>query len=204
MRKAKATRAPDGGLAVARQRGHVVERAGLGLAAVARDAAAHAAARACRCARRPRARSGRPGPASRRAAMCWSSRTTWRGVVRLARESPEPSATRGRSPKPVIVRRTTAAPARVVPPAPNSSPSALISVSALKLSDGRLVSARDLGHRRRALLGQRQRACLGAAGARRAADHDVAALERALEGAGGEQRRPTSASTGAGRRCGRG
>jgi hypothetical protein len=37
------------------------------------------------------------------------------------------------------VRRTTAAPARVVPPAPNLSPSALISVSALKLSDGRLV-----------------------------------------------------------------
>ena len=71
--------------------------------------------------------------------MCWSSRTTWRGVVRFERERPEPSAIRGRSPKPVIVRRTTAAPARVVPPAPNSSPSALISVSALKLSDGRLV-----------------------------------------------------------------
>ena len=79
------------------------------------------------------------GPASSPSAMCWSSRTTWRGVVRLERERPEPSATRGRRPKPVIVRRTTAAPARVVPPVPNCCPSALISVSALKLSDGRLV-----------------------------------------------------------------
>ena len=121
--------------------------------------------------------------------MCWSSRTTWRGVVRLERERPEPSATRGRSPKPVIVRRTTAAPARVVPPAPNSSPSALISVSALKLSDGRLVR-RAIS----AIVAERCSASGSAAGwvragARRAADHDVAALERAREGAGGEQRR---------------
>ena len=72
----------------------------------------------------------------------WPSRvTTSRGVVRLLRESPEPSTTRGVRPKPAIVRRTTTAPALVVPPVPNSEPSALISVSAEKLSDGRLVSS---------------------------------------------------------------
>ena len=59
---------------------------------------------ACRCARRPRARSrtrgaGRPPRPCGRAAC-----TTWRGVVRLARERPEPSTTRGRRPKPAIVR----------------------------------------------------------------------------------------------------
>ena len=69
-----------------------------------------------------------------------SSVTTWRGVVRSERDRPEPSTIFGLSPKPCIVRFTTTAPARVVPPVPNSEPTALISVSALKLSDGRLVT----------------------------------------------------------------
>jgi hypothetical protein len=70
----------------------------------------------------------------------WSSSvTTSRGVVALPRERPEPSTTVGLRPKPAIVRRTTTAPALVLPPAPNSAPSTLISVSAAKLSEVRLV-----------------------------------------------------------------
>ena len=175
-------------LAVARQRGHGVERAGLGAAAVARDAAAHPVLE------RPAAPGDRQRGLEGRAGL----------VVRHVLEQPDDLARRravgAREPRAVgdaraqpearIVRRTTAAPARVVPPAPNSSPSALISVSALKLSDGRLV--------RRAISAIVAEGCSASGSAARrvrparrgAADHDVAALERALEGAGGEQRRP--------------
>ena len=72
--------------------------------------------------------------------MWSSSRTTWRGVVRLPRERPEPSTTRGRRPKPAIVLRTTTLPALLEPAVPNSEPRPLISVSALKLSEGTLVT----------------------------------------------------------------
>ena len=122
--------------------------------------------------------------------MCWSSRTTWRGVVRLARDRPEPSATRGRSPKPVIVRRTTAAPARVVPPRAELLAERLDQRLGVEVVRRAVGEAGDLGHRRPRRCSASGSAPAGVrpvAGG--AADHDVAALERALEGAGGEQRR---------------
>ena len=81
-------------------------------------------------------RAGRPPrPCGRAAARPGAA---WCGC---ARERPEPSTTRGRRPKPAIVRRTTTLPAlRGAGGAELGSPSALISVSALKLSDGRLVT----------------------------------------------------------------
>jgi hypothetical protein len=59
----------------------------------------------------------------------------------LARESPEPSATVVRIPNRAAVSRTTSAPALVLPPTPKRAPSALISVSAMKLSDGTFMEA---------------------------------------------------------------
>ena len=73
--------------------------------------------------------------------MAVSSDTTAFGDVRFQRDSPEPSTTVVRMPSWAALERTTAAPALVVPPVPNSAPMALISVSAMKLSDGRFIEA---------------------------------------------------------------
>jgi hypothetical protein len=56
--------------------------------------------------------------------------TTSRGEVAFARESPEPSTTRGAIPNCVTAERTTRAPATVVPAVPNRAPSSFTSVSA--------------------------------------------------------------------------
>ena len=75
-------------------------------------------------------------------AIVRSSEITWAGVVRSYRERPEPSSKRGWTPNALATWvRTTAAPAAVVPPAPNLAPRSLSSVSAKKLSDGVLVSS---------------------------------------------------------------
>ena len=65
IRIAKATRAPRGGLAVARERGDVAQRAGLAVAAVARRGARACGRTACRCGRRRPARSSNAAPAAR-------------------------------------------------------------------------------------------------------------------------------------------
>jgi hypothetical protein len=81
------------------------------------------------------------GTASSLSSIAVSSDTTACGDVRFERDSPEPSATVVRIPISAAVWRTTAAPALVVPPAPKPAPSALISVSAMKLSDGTFIEA---------------------------------------------------------------
>ena len=63
--------------------------------------------------------------------MLLSSCTTWRGVVRSARESPEPSTTLGVIPNGLTASRTTAPPADVLPAPPNCAPRPLISISAM-------------------------------------------------------------------------
>ena len=73
--------------------------------------------------------------------MSLSSVTTWAGVVRSDRDSPEPSLSWGWMPKlEASWARMTAAPAAVVPPLPKRAPRSLVSISAKKLSDGVLVS----------------------------------------------------------------
>ena len=66
--------------------------------------------------------------------------TTSRGDVRSWRESPEPSTMRGATPNAASSARTTAAPAAVLPAPPKRAPRALISISDMKLSDGRFCS----------------------------------------------------------------
>ena len=67
-------------------------------------------------------RAGAPGDRqrareapARRASMAVSRRTSWRGVVRFARERPDPSTTRALTPSRGSGSRTTAAPAALVP-----------------------------------------------------------------------------------------
>ena len=63
--------------------------------------------------------------------MLLSSCTTSRGLVRLARESPEPSTIVGLMPKASTASLTTAPPASVEPAPPNCEPRPLISISAM-------------------------------------------------------------------------
>src|SRR3954452_17869934 len=58
------------------------------------------------------------------------------GLVWSERDRPEPSTTRGVTPKPARVDFTTFAPAAVEPAPPNAAPRPLIIISAKKLSDG--------------------------------------------------------------------
>ena len=65
-----------------------------------------------------------------------SSVTTSLGVVRSERERPEPSTIRGAIPSVPSSSVATSAPAAVLPAPPKRAPTTLISVSAMKLSDG--------------------------------------------------------------------
>jgi hypothetical protein len=69
-----------------------------------------------------------------------NSATTSRGEVRLERDRPEPSVIRGAMPSSSSSSRMTAAPAAVLPRSPNCAPSTLMSISAMKLSDGWFIS----------------------------------------------------------------
>ena len=66
--------------------------------------------------------------------------TTSSGVVRSARDRPEPSTTAGSRWTVARNCETTAAPAVVLPPAPKRAPSAFSSISAKKSSEGTAVS----------------------------------------------------------------
>ena len=182
-RHARARRA----LAVAGQGGHGVERAGLGVTAVARDAAAHPVVeRAAAPGHRERGLERRAGLvaghvleqphhlARRRAVGAREAR-----AVRDPRAQPE---ARHRAAHHGGARARGAARAELLAERLDQR----LRVEVVRRAVG---EAGDLGHRRRGALGQRQRGRRGPPGARGAADHDVAALERAREGAGGEQRR---------------
>ena len=114
--------------------------------------------------------------------MALSSETTARGEVRLERERPEPSTALVRAPS--LARRCCARPARRRPSyraPPNVAPRDLISVSAMKLSDGTFIEATI-----RAIVGEPVMASCGDLGgrdadARAAPDAHAAAAQRLRE-----------------------
>ena len=85
------------------------------------------------------AREPSKAPAASWPCMASSRCTTWRGVVRSERESPEPSTICGVRPSSASWLLTTPTPAAVVPAPPNSAPRSLTSISARKLSEGTFV-----------------------------------------------------------------
>ena len=91
-------RVPAGGLAQAGQGADADERAGLGPGSGPARRCRACACGSSRCARPPRATPSN-APATSWPCIASSRCTTWRGVVRSARESPEPSTTCGVTPK---------------------------------------------------------------------------------------------------------
>ena len=164
MRNAKATCPPARRVAVAGQRGDVAQRAGLGPAAVLGGAC-----RACAVLSvplRPATASEAVKAGSARMAASISDDVARRGAIeaREARAVDDPGrgAELGRAPI-----RTTAAPAAVVPAPPKRAPSALSSISAMKLSDGLVLQPQQLRERERRPVGQRDGASPGVVRLRR-------------------------------------